>query len=83
MSMQPGSLHHGPMCSLQFESSVINLSLRLLSVDKQVEEWGNPEHVACILGALVSELGREGSPLLELPTFTALEIFKSQMVPSS
>lgn len=71
------------MWSLQFESSVIDLSLGLLSMDKQVEEWGNPEHVAHILGTLVSEVGRERSPLPELPTFTALEIFKSQMVPSS
>lgn len=42
------------MWSLQFESSVIDLSLGLLSMDKQVEEWGNPEHVAHILGTLVS-----------------------------
>ena len=28
-------------------------------------------------------MGKEGSPLQELPTFTALEVFKSQMVPVS
>ncbi|XP_042844962.1 protein 4.2 isoform X4 [Panthera tigris] len=37
-------------CSL-FEVDVIDLSLHLLSMDKQVEEWGNPVHVAHILGA--------------------------------
>uniref|UniRef100_A0A8C9J5W2 Protein 4.2 n=1 Tax=Panthera tigris altaica TaxID=74533 RepID=A0A8C9J5W2_PANTA len=35
----------------QFEVDVIDLSLHLLSMDKQVEEWGNPVHVAHILGA--------------------------------
>lgn len=50
------------MWSLQFECGVINLSLGLLSLDKQVEKWGNPVHVAHILGALVSEVGREGRP---------------------
>lgn len=38
---------------------VVDLSLYLLSMDKQVEEWGNPVHVAHILGASVSEVGRE------------------------
>lgn len=36
----------------QFERDVLDLSLDLLSVDKQVEEWGNPVHVARILGSL-------------------------------
>ncbi|XP_029808634.1 erythrocyte membrane protein band 4.2 [Suricata suricatta] len=35
----------------QFEVDVIDHSLYLLSMDKQVEEWGNPVHVAHILGA--------------------------------
>ncbi|XP_077620700.1 protein 4.2 isoform X1 [Crocuta crocuta] len=35
----------------QFEMDVVDLSLYLLSMDKQVEEWGNPVHVAHILGA--------------------------------
>lgn len=39
---------------------VIDLSLHLLSMDKQVEEWGNPVHVAHILGASVSEVGGRG-----------------------
>lgn len=40
----------------QFEDDVIDLSLSLLSMDKQVEEWGNPVHVAQILGALLHAL---------------------------
>ncbi|XP_066132985.1 protein 4.2 [Saccopteryx bilineata] len=40
----------------QFEKDVLDLSLDLLSVDKQVEEWGNPVHVTCILGALLHVL---------------------------
>ncbi|XP_016048086.1 protein 4.2 [Erinaceus europaeus] len=37
----------------QFEWDVIDLSLSLLNVDTQVEEWGNPLHVARVLGALL------------------------------
>ncbi|XP_016000439.1 erythrocyte membrane protein band 4.2 isoform X2 [Rousettus aegyptiacus] len=37
----------------QFERDVLDISLALLSMDKQVEEWGNPVHVACVLGALL------------------------------
>ncbi|XP_021551116.1 protein 4.2 isoform X4 [Neomonachus schauinslandi] len=48
--------HAEPWDFGQFESSVIDLSLGLLSMDKQVEEWGNPEHVAHILGALLHAL---------------------------
>lgn len=40
--------------SLQFESDVMDLSLDLLSVDKQVEKWSQPVHVACVVGTLVS-----------------------------
>ncbi|XP_016067518.1 PREDICTED: erythrocyte membrane protein band 4.2 isoform X1 [Miniopterus natalensis] len=40
----------------QFERDVLDLSLDLLSVDKQVEEWGNPVHVARILGSLLHAL---------------------------
>lgn len=49
------TLPHGLVWYLQFEGDVVGLSLGLLSVDKQVEEWGNLVHVARILGALVSE----------------------------
>ena len=51
------TLHRSPLCSLQFEEDVIDLSLKLLSVNKQVEEWGDPVHVAHTLGTLVSEAG--------------------------
>ncbi|PNI94598.1 EPB42 isoform 6 [Pan troglodytes] len=37
----------------QFEGDVIDLSLRLLSEDKQVEKWSQPVHVARVLGALL------------------------------
>ncbi|XP_004421535.1 PREDICTED: erythrocyte membrane protein band 4.2 [Ceratotherium simum simum] len=37
----------------QFEGDIFDLSLALLSEDKQVEQWGNPVRVACILGALL------------------------------
>ncbi|XP_003791885.1 erythrocyte membrane protein band 4.2 [Otolemur garnettii] len=40
----------------QFEGDVIDLSLNLLSVDKKVAEWSQPEHVACVLGALLRTL---------------------------
>ncbi|XP_036699942.1 protein 4.2 [Balaenoptera musculus] len=40
----------------QFEEDVIDLSLDLLSVDKRVEKWGNPVHVARVLGALLHVL---------------------------
>lgn len=32
----------------------MDLSLNLLSVDKQVEKWSQPAHVARVVGALVS-----------------------------
>ncbi|ERE70848.1 erythrocyte membrane protein band 4.2 [Cricetulus griseus] len=38
----------------QFERDVMDLSLNLLSVDKQVEKWSQPAHVACVVGTLVS-----------------------------
>ncbi|XP_070094415.1 protein 4.2 isoform X2 [Equus caballus] len=37
----------------QFERDVFDLSLALLSEDKQVEQWGNPVHVACVLGSML------------------------------
>uniref|UniRef100_A0A287BJX0 Protein 4.2 n=1 Tax=Sus scrofa TaxID=9823 RepID=A0A287BJX0_PIG len=40
----------------QFEEDVIDLSLKLLSVNKQVEEWGDPVHVAHTLGTLLQVL---------------------------
>ncbi|XP_007173646.1 protein 4.2 [Balaenoptera acutorostrata] len=40
----------------QFEEDVIDLSLDLLNVDKRVEKWGNPVHVARVLGALLHVL---------------------------
>ncbi|XP_004609663.1 protein 4.2 [Sorex araneus] len=40
----------------QFERDVVDLSLSLLSVDKQVGAWGSPQHVARILGALLHAL---------------------------
>ncbi|XP_007933457.1 protein 4.2 [Orycteropus afer afer] len=40
----------------QFEGDVINLSLSLLGMDKQMEEWNNPMHVARVLGALLHAL---------------------------
>lgn len=60
------ALHHGSVSSLQFERDVLDISLALLSMDKQVEEWGNPVHVACVLGALVSERRGSGSSPTEL-----------------
>ncbi|XP_012504927.1 PREDICTED: erythrocyte membrane protein band 4.2 isoform X4 [Propithecus coquereli] len=40
----------------QFEGDVIDLSLGLLSVDKQVAEWSQPVHVARVVGALLHAL---------------------------
>ncbi|XP_015413101.1 PREDICTED: erythrocyte membrane protein band 4.2 isoform X3 [Myotis davidii] len=40
----------------QFEEDVLDLSLDLLGKDDQVEEWGNPAHVARILGAVLHAL---------------------------
>ncbi|ELW48109.1 Erythrocyte membrane protein band 4.2 [Tupaia chinensis] len=40
----------------QFERDVVDLSLRLLSLDKQVEKWSQPAHVARVLGALLHAL---------------------------
>nr|KAF6391880.1 erythrocyte membrane protein band 4.2 [Pipistrellus kuhlii] len=40
----------------QFEGDVLDLSLDLLSMDEQVEEWGNPVHVALVLGAVLRAL---------------------------
>nr|XP_006994124.2 protein 4.2 [Peromyscus maniculatus bairdii] len=40
----------------QFEREVMDLSLNLLSVDKQVEKWSQPEHVARVVGALLHAL---------------------------
>lgn len=51
----PKILHHDSMWYLQFERDVMDLSLSLLSVDKHVEKWSQPVHVAQVLGALVSK----------------------------
>lgn len=51
------SIMGGPVWSLQLEEDVIDLGLSLLTVDKQMEKWGNPVHVAQVLGSLVSEDG--------------------------
>lgn len=67
LNCEMGTLHHCSVWSLQFEGDVLDLSLDLLSMDEQVEEWGNPAHVARILGAVVSERRGSGSPLTELP----------------
>ncbi|XP_068961969.1 protein 4.2 isoform X2 [Petaurus breviceps papuanus] len=39
----------------QFEINVIDLSLRLLEVDKEVDQWSNPVHVTRVLGALLND----------------------------
>lgn len=43
----------------QFESDVMDLSLDLLSVDKQVEKWSQPAHVACVVGTLLHALRKK------------------------
>lgn len=43
----------------QFERDVMDLSLNLLSVDKQVKDWSQPAHVACIVGALLHALKKK------------------------
>ncbi|KAF4017350.1 hypothetical protein G4228_008698 [Cervus hanglu yarkandensis] len=40
----------------QLEEDVIDLGLSLLTMDNQVEKWGNPVHVARVLGALLHVL---------------------------
>lgn len=72
------TLHRYSVWSLQFERDVLDLSLNLLSTDKQVEAWGDSVHVALILGALVSDALSQSCP----PS-VALDIFKTQKVPSS
>ncbi|XP_043842578.1 protein 4.2 [Dromiciops gliroides] len=49
----------------QFEVSVIDLSLRLLEVDKEVDQWSNPIHVTRVLGALLND--RKERSLLTTP----------------
>ncbi|XP_072480633.1 protein 4.2 [Notamacropus eugenii] len=39
----------------QSELSIIDLSLRLLEVDKEVNQWSNPVHVTRVLGALLND----------------------------
>ncbi|XP_040083544.1 protein 4.2 [Oryx dammah] len=48
----------------QLEEDVIDLGLSLLTVDKQLEKWGNPVHVAQVLGSLLQILKEK----LVLPT---------------
>ncbi|XP_051833134.1 protein 4.2 [Antechinus flavipes] len=38
----------------QFDTNVIDLSLRLQEVDKEVNQWNNPVHVARVLGVLLN-----------------------------
>lgn len=72
------------MLSLQFERDVMDLSLNLLSMDKQMKDWNQPAHVARMVGALVSmrlgkqrERRRDMSIQLEGSTFTALEALRA------
>ncbi|KAL1785874.1 erythrocyte membrane band [Sigmodon hispidus] len=43
----------------QFEKDVMDLSLKLLSMDKHVEKWNQPTHVACVVGALLHAFGKK------------------------
>ncbi|XP_037691350.1 protein 4.2 [Choloepus didactylus] len=43
----------------QFEADVVELSLHLLNMDTQEEEWSNPAHVARVLGALLHAFKEE------------------------
>lgn len=68
----------------------MDLSLNLLSVDKQVEKWSQPAHVARVVGALVSmrlgiqrERRREEKLGWRGPAFTALEALRAQIGPLS
>ncbi|KAM7156403.1 protein 4.2 isoform 1-T1 [Molossus nigricans] len=56
----------------QFERDVLDLSLNLLGTDKQVEEWGDPVHVALVLGVLLHVL-KEKSVLPTPQTQSAQE----------
>nr|KAF6499930.1 erythrocyte membrane protein band 4.2 [Molossus molossus] len=56
----------------QFERDVLDLSLNLLGTDKQVEEWGDPVHVALVLGVLLHAL-KEKSVLPTPQTQSAQE----------
>lgn len=44
-----------PCVVLQFEKDVMDISLGLLGMDKHMEKWSQPVHVAHVLGTLVSE----------------------------
>ncbi|XP_062062618.1 protein 4.2 [Lepus europaeus] len=55
----------------QFEGDVVDLSLALLSVDKQVEKWSQPVHVARVLGALLHALKEKS--VLPIPQTQAAE----------
>uniref|UniRef100_A0A8C6N466 Erythrocyte membrane protein band 4.2 n=1 Tax=Mus spicilegus TaxID=10103 RepID=A0A8C6N466_MUSSI len=43
----------------QFEKDVMDLSLKLLSMDKQVKDWNQPAHVARVVGALLHALKKK------------------------
>lgn len=43
----------------QFERDVMDLSLNLLSVDKQVKDWNQPAHVARMVGTLLYAIKRK------------------------
>ncbi|XP_027725841.1 erythrocyte membrane protein band 4.2 isoform X2 [Vombatus ursinus] len=49
----------------QFEINVIDLSLNLLEVDKEVNQWSNPVHVTRVLGTLLND--RKKKSILTTP----------------
>ncbi|KAM5235428.1 protein 4.2 [Ctenodactylus gundi] len=54
-----GCIQEEPWDFGQFESDVVDLSLDLLSVDKRVQEWSQPAHVARVLGTLLHAVKKE------------------------
>ncbi|XP_074145512.1 protein 4.2 isoform X4 [Sminthopsis crassicaudata] len=49
----------------QFDTNIIDLSLRLQEVDKEVNQWNNPVHVARVLGVLLNN--RKEKSILTTP----------------
>ena len=48
----------------------MDLSLKLLSMDKQVKDWNQPAHVARVVGALVStRLGKQRERRWDMSTW--------------
>ncbi|XP_052039321.1 protein 4.2 [Apodemus sylvaticus] len=54
-----GCIQEEPWDFGQFERDVMDLSLNLLSVDKQVKDWNQPAHVARVVGALLHALKKK------------------------